>query len=132
MNVRLVVALIHVVAVTVHSFINREGRTGIMGAFVVWLVVILVLLLLIALFFCYRWKHSKNELMYSKWIDERVVAGISYYRSDTAPVQCDYGSFDQGVFSQQRGGEDGVFSLFLGGNAVLCPISQALECVPAE
>ena len=65
-----------------------------MGAFVVWLVVILVLLLLTALFFCYRWKHSKNELMYSKWIDERVAAGISCYSVDTAPVQCDYGSFD--------------------------------------
>lgn len=103
-----------------------------MGAFVVWLVVILVLLLLTALFFCYRWKHSKNELMYSKWIDERVAAGISCYSLDTAPVQRDYGSFDQGVFSQQRRGEDGVFSLFLGGNAVLCTVSQTLECVPTE
>ena len=39
-----------------------------------WIVVVIVLVLVlgILLFMLYRWKHSKNERNYTKWVDERV------------------------------------------------------------
>ena len=69
-----------------------------MGALTVWILVIITVVITILVILYFRWKHSKSELNYTKWMNDRVSDRNCFLSVATATVHSNDCSTDQSVF----------------------------------
>ena len=110
------------------TFLFAEDSFHGMGNAALWVFIIFVIILIILILLYIRWKHSKSELNYTKWVNDRVHTWFSGFCLATSTIFVNDRSVNRYIFETWNRNQYFVFSVLRAKYAVFDRVSQQLEC----
>ena len=99
-----------------------------MGNATLWVFIVIIIILVILVLLYIRWRHSKSELNYSKWVNDRVSGLFARSLVVTTAIFVNDRPSHRYLFQARNRDEYLFFCVLRTKHAVFDRVSQQLEC----